>query len=481
MPSSKRNAGLCLLIAAALVLGADYWLYSARGFLRHYGYGMQEGQVVAKMDRARIQASVADVIFLGSSTIRCNIASRPFLDAGLLPLNLGVTGGGPLYSYYALKALAPVLERRSTKPVLVLEVSAVAMQVAPGSIWSEYQHLFAVARSRFEIAHDFPALYSNFRTYDQTSLFLATWALPSLSYRAVAPAVGGLPVSELPMLFGTGRGMNMPYLAIEDPWGYAPLYETETIQQAVNPPVMWNIAPCKRQFLRATVQLAHRLGMPVVLLESTVIGFGTPPDAVFEEAAHEAPGARAIRYKNCDFRREDFQDAHLNDWGADRLSARLVAMLGLKGDKRKLEEKEHVAGDRADVPATATWHLPQTGVSIATDESRAIVFDRKAGVPNEPAESPSFPTIPGTQYVLEFEVRDASGRVCVVIGPEGAPWQSGYNSADTCTSDTMRWQTPAARFYLRYTPQRSRSVIRVYCAGKANQARVRMVSLFRER
>src|ERR1043166_3923301 len=98
MSNSERKAGVCVLTTIALLVGVDHWLYGTRWFLRHFGYGTQEGQIVAKLDRAPRYASVADVIFLGSSTIRANIASRPFLDAGVLPLNLGISGGGPIRS-----------------------------------------------------------------------------------------------------------------------------------------------------------------------------------------------------------------------------------------------------------------------------------------------------------------------------------------------------------------------------------------------
>src|SRR5580692_1552895 len=107
--SSNRRFLAVAGCTALLVLACDLELYRFRWFLRHFGYGTQEGQIVSKLDRAGLQASVADVIFLGSSTIRSCVSSKPFLENGLLPLNLGVSGGGPIYCYYTLKKLAPVL------------------------------------------------------------------------------------------------------------------------------------------------------------------------------------------------------------------------------------------------------------------------------------------------------------------------------------------------------------------------------------
>src|SRR4051794_32340746 len=78
----------------------------------------------------------ADIIFFGSSFVRSGISPEPFLKRGLLPLNLAVSGGGPLYAYYTLRRIAPVLKRRERPPVLVLEINAMGLIVRSG--WDEY-------------------------------------------------------------------------------------------------------------------------------------------------------------------------------------------------------------------------------------------------------------------------------------------------------------------------------------------------------
>src|SRR5213075_2342713 len=51
----------------AMFFAVDWWLYSDLGFLRMFGQGTQEGQIVSKVARARRMAEAADVIAFGSS------------------------------------------------------------------------------------------------------------------------------------------------------------------------------------------------------------------------------------------------------------------------------------------------------------------------------------------------------------------------------------------------------------------------------
>ena len=446
MSNSDRKAGLCVMTTIALLVGVDHWLYGTRWFLRQFGYGTQEGQIVAKLDRAPLHASVADVIFLGSSTIRANIASRPFLDAGVLPLNLGISGGGPIYDYYALKSVADVLARRSVEPLLVIELSGLTLQPAPGTAWSEYEHLFSAVRSRAELAGDFPRLLANFRSYHMTSVFLSGVILPSTMYRSVSRSVGSLPLGEIPSMVTVGRGSNVAFYGFDDPWGFAPLYGRAANAQPAHTREIASVVPAKREFLRATLDLARRLGLGVVLLESSATSEGRPPKSLFDELQGSVPGTRVIRFEDCDFHPEDFYDSHLNIWGAERLATRLVRLLGLKGNRQSLDRKQALLLDRLPVPQ-----------------------------PGSP-----FEVVPDVPHILEFEAAPTAGKVCVSLGPTQSKWMPSYNATMACTPENVE-PAAAARFYLRFRPRSPRAVVRITGEGAGGESSVRLVSFVRQR
>jgi hypothetical protein len=102
---------VALALSVATCVLVDYELYTREWFLNHVGFGTQEGQIVRKLKHSERLAAAADVIAFGSSFIRSSVSSEPFLAHGLLPFNFAVSGGGPVYSYYALAHIAPVARR----------------------------------------------------------------------------------------------------------------------------------------------------------------------------------------------------------------------------------------------------------------------------------------------------------------------------------------------------------------------------------
>lgn len=480
MLSSRYKTAISFTAAIALVLAADHWLYGTRWFLRHYGFGTQEGQIVAKMGRASLQASVADVIFLGSSTIRSNISSKPFLERGVLPLNLGVSGGGPLYCYHALKRIAPAIALRSTKPLLVLEVAPLALVPSPSSSWSEWEHLFAMVRTRSELAGEFPLLLSNFRSYDMTSLFLSTAALPSFMYRVQGRSVANLPVSQLRTIIADGYDTNGSYFGYDDLWGFAPQYGVISDVVEITAPIA-KVVEAKREFLFMTISLARQLGMPVVLIESSASYGGLPPPELYAAVRERFPEVRTISLRECGFRPGDFQDAHLNIWGADRFAERLLGMLELTGDAQRLDGKIRATADRIGLPPASQWRLLEAVALADASDPHVIALAKSGGALLPDAVSPAIAVTPGAQYVFEFQVSGAGGRVGFEVAPAAPSGRPAYNRWVAWTPERLQGDHGEARFFLRFTPRAHQAVLRLLDDGHPDGARVRVVSLYRQR
>src|SRR5579872_78873 len=270
-PLFARHKSFLLAVFVALVACylIDYEIYSGQWFLEHFGYGTQEGQIVRKLQWSDRVAQVADVIAFGSSYTRSGLSSAPFLEKGLVPFNFAVSAGGPVYAYYALDKIAPVLARRSTKPVLLMELSlnTLGLDAAeqPGAGWSEYQHVFAVARSRSSIARHFLLLQENFQQYSESSEFLAAALWPSSTYRAYGRVLGSYPPSAF-LDFLTRARKDGYFYGYEDTGGFAPLYDTGSplLDYYFVPLPLERFVPAKVAFLKLFIERALQLGARVV-------------------------------------------------------------------------------------------------------------------------------------------------------------------------------------------------------------------------
>src|SRR5437016_3226330 len=107
--AANRRFVFAALTGFVAFFAMDWYLFAHEGFLRLFGGATQEGQIVSKVARAAGMAEVADVILFGSSYVRSGVAGEPFLEHGLMPFNFAVSGGGPVFDYFALKRIAPIL------------------------------------------------------------------------------------------------------------------------------------------------------------------------------------------------------------------------------------------------------------------------------------------------------------------------------------------------------------------------------------
>ena len=477
-----------VILAGTLVFSADWFLYQRRGFLTHYGYRTQDGQVLEKLDRSKKLAEVSDVLFFGSSMVRSNISSKPFVDAGVLPLNMGISGGGPITSYYVLRSLAPVLRRRSSRPVIVLEVMGAAFLKDPEQGWPEYEHIFALLRSRGEVLADAPLLYRHFRDFQMTSVFLSTALLLSLMYREQGRSLGSLPVSSWRSLLEFPRGQNSHFVGVEDAWGYSPLYEPITLHPEVESPRTNQairadeISAVKLRYLRMAVELGRAVGSRVVLLEAVadLLEKGRPEDAVYASIKQDFPDVQVIRARDIGYRPDDFAGVHLSIWGADRYSSRLIALLGLTRRPSPPQPTELSVLEKVPLPPVRNWTvIPGVATPVGTD-----TFVMAAGRHEEgAATSPPIAVMPGGHYVFEFEAGPLTGPMAFYFGSvngirNGLP---EIDFAQVMSADQLPPNRVSVRYYLRFTPSTAQAALRLMQFSRLAGTRVRILSLYRNR
>jgi hypothetical protein len=440
-------AGCCLV---------DYELYNRQWFLNHFGYSTQEGQIVPKLERADRLAAVADVITFGSSYIRNSISTNPFFERGLFLSNMAVSGGGPIYSYYALQHIAPTLSRRKNKPVILIELSLNLLDrqwaQETGGGWSEYQHLFGVARSRLLIGRHLGLLWSNFHEYSQSNEFFSTAMFPSNSYRAYNRVIGSLPTERLLELVKTETmDRGSAFYGIEDVGGFEASY-TVLDRQAF--PVDWaplplsRFVPSKLAFLRMFIALASRLGAEVILLPSPIPQFGYYLE--FQNLAaqleSEYPGIRIVRHPNYGLRASDFDPTgHMNIWGADRFSEWLIAFLQLDGDSARLQRSMERALEKVVIPDFPFWTF--SGTSVGGKKGRGAEWASDS-IPAS-AVSPWMAVTPDRQYVLEFSASPSSGRWIVRMETTGRPNEALTN---VVTIPGLPAEKGLTRYFLRLRP-----------------------------
>ncbi len=396
------------IVAFAAFLAVDAYLFASDGFLRMFGAATQEGQVRSKVNRAERQAEIADVVLFGSSYVRSGLAGEPFLERGILPFNLAVSGGGPLLEYFALKRIAPVLQRRTVKPLLVLELKTDALMRLRNSAWSEYPQYSAIVRSRSEMVQEWPRLWANFRDFKMTSQLLSGLVIPSGIYRSQAVPMLGARVSLDGYFYGT-----------EDFSGFSPLYTTAVPAMVPGgppqPPLTFDkIWPGKIDFVRAFMALARTTGCQVVLYESPTIMLGRDSamlNALIDQLSAEFGDLRVIR--TADVVREvgDFDEGgHLNIKGADETARRLIASLGLSGDQAALARKLDLGFEKLAVPDMSQWVAPG---ARATGLGADLTIQPVAEPSGLIAQSPPFKLNPPGEWVLELAMPELTGRLSV--------------------------------------------------------------------
>lgn len=472
-----------LIVAAVAFAGffaVDSFLFAHEGFLRTLGQATQEGQVLSKVRRAPRQAELADVIFFGSSYVRSGIAGEPFLQSGILPFNFAVSGGGPVYHYFALRRIAPTLRQRTQKPVLVLELKTDPLVRTRGSVWSEYPQFSGIVRSRLEMLQHAAPLWRNFREFGMTSQFLSGILIPSSIYRSHA----------VPML-GAGGSLDSYFYGMEDFSGYSPLLTRAgpmpNLPTQMLPPVpLTGIYAGKIEFLKSFLTLAASLECQVVLYQSPSVLLGRDREVLeplVSSLRAEFPNVQVIWSSDYDLDLDDFDEGgHLNIKGSDKMSAYFVRRLGRRHSPEVLEAKLRQAFLQVPIPDVSTWTIDSARATGAGQElSVSAVLSETMVV----AQSPEIRVAPDHEWVLEVAMPIESGRLSV-----GLSWQSG----DQGTSGSLEFVSPleaaffgeSNRMFLRVAPGAEVLTIKILDydlqnSRKASAGQVRFLRLWSSR
>jgi len=416
--ATRPLAGIlaALLVAASLLMVIDRALYGEKLFLRYWGPGTLEGQIDGKIRKARAFAREADVILFGSSYVRQGYATAPFLEHGLVPLNLGISGGGPLSSYFLLDEISGTLRGRAIKPVLVLEIHGPFLS-SEKSKHAEFRQVFALVRDRRTIWDHFGPLYRHFANHGLSSKFLSHIAFPSFIYRQnnwnVAlgiELVGGHAGAE--DIFGFSSGLHIadrPFPA--------------TAKK--------RIRPFEEQilFVEKFVKLAAELGCRIIVVPITnpssdyldEVGkheihqavasrlSGQIPDAdiaVVPSAGLLPPNDNPAKTKGS----HAYYDGggHPNYWGGEWRSRRIIAILDRPPRANKVAASDRLAKSIHNVELPGAWELRNVGM-----EAGRLTFGRAAVPPGESTQALSAPLSlePGRDYFLELEAHVLQGTV----------------------------------------------------------------------
>lgn len=481
--SSNRRFIVTVGLSLLTFFAIDHFLYKRRGFLKQYGYGTHEGQMVGKMERASQLASHADVIFFGSSLLRSGVSSEPFLKRGILPLNMAVSAGGPLYSYFALERLKPVLAQRDRQPVIAIELNPWTLAKEYGADWAEHFHLLGTVRSRQEQLRHYRLLYQNFKAYGMASQFLASLILPSGVYRSYNLGVGSQSLHDLGAMLSGGFGKRRYFWGMEDLGGYAPLYyslKCDSIPSAGEGlPLTW--IPSKVKLLRMFVRTATELGARVVLLTPPTYLTGADVrglDCLAGELQAEFPGLVYLPGSQYDLQAADFADAHLNLWGADRFATRLIERLSLRGNRDEFVRKWDYLFEQLGIPSFTQWNLCDPSVRVSDLDTEQLDLPIKRSEAHLLAASPPIEVTVGRSYVLEFSVD--SDRLPLQVAVRSAHGQEEV--IQTQTNEASHWPRHSeARFFLRFNPDVNRIRITVAQSNAVDQSNrrcgVRLVRL----
>lgn len=483
MDTEKPNNRRFVVVAAIAFAGffaVDSFLFAHEGFLRTFGQATQEGQVLSKIRRASRLAEQADVIFFGSSYVRSGVAGEPFLQSGMLPFNLAVSGGGPVYDYFALRRIAPILRQRTQKPVLVLELKTDPLVRTRGNVWSEYPQFSAIVRSRLEMLQHAPPLWRNFRDFGMTSQFLSGILIPSSIYRSHA----------VPMLGARGR-LDSYFYGMEDFSGYSPLLTRAgpmpNLPTQMLPPVpLTGIYSSKIEFLKSFLALAASLNCQVVLYESPSVLLGRDRavlEPLISSLRSEFPNVKVIWSSDYDLDLDDFDEGgHLNIRGSDKMGAYFVRRLRRYESPAALEAKLNQAFVRVSIPDVGTWRIDSTRASGSGQE---LLVNSAPTDTHVIAESPEIRVARDREWVLEVGMPIVSGRLAVALY-----WQSDEQG----TAQSLEFVSPleaaffgeSNRMFLRVTPRSDVLTIKVFDYDRQNgkpasAGRVRFLRLWTSR
>jgi hypothetical protein len=451
--SSDRIDNRRFAVAAACAFlaffGVDWLLFANEGFLRAFGQATQEGQIVSKVQRAGRMAESADIILFGSSYVRSGVSGEPFLDHGLLPFNFAVSGGGPVFDYFALRRIAPILLRRAAKPVLLLELKTDTLRRLANSAWSEYPQYIAIVRSRREMLAHARLLWTNFADFNLTSQFISGVVLPSSIYR-----------SEAVPILGTGATLDGYFYGAEDFSGFSPLVTVArpSMIPAGRPPpplAASEFLPGKVSFLREFLKVARATGCRVVLYQSPTVLLGRDSlmlDGLIAALQSEFPGLGAMRTDGYPLTIGDFDEGgHPNLLGSDKMARHIIAALGLSGDRARVVEKQQAVFDAAPIPRPATWTFDPT--RAGADGGTLIV---RAVTERIVAESPPIPVSTGRDWVFEAAVSELQGRLTFVLS-----WFDAKAGAEQSQLAVTPDLGPSSRVVMRLRPNADRVTLRI--------------------
>jgi hypothetical protein len=446
LSSLNRRSAAAVMCALACFFVVDWWLYGRLGFQRLFGQATQEGQVVSKAARARAMATNADVIAFGSSYIRSGLSGEPFFERGLLFWNFGVSGAGPLTSYFALKEIAPLIAARAVKPTLVFELKTEAIERRGDTLWAEYPQYLGIVRTRAERLQEAPLLYRMFREEGMTSQYLSSVILPSGIYRSY----------NVELVERNGR-VDGYFYGMEDASGYAPLYSfasPESVDRHARSHALSRAEwlEGKVDAIRRFLQLAQSLACPVILYASPTWALGGDASAfneVWSEVAQPFPNVSLLRTNEYGLHIRDFDSGgHPNLFGSDKLSRLLIDRAGLMGGP--LESKIHSAFDVYAIPEPSSWAL--TGARHSASDAMSIEMEGSAVAAHpELAVSPAVNVVPDRECVLELATDLGRGRLTVQLS-----WHNSRTGrqeyAQTTTPVELPSYGPQGRIFLRAVP-----------------------------
>jgi len=428
--------------AFALFFLCDAYLFSLEGFRRHYGSATQEGQELSKVARARHLAAIADVALFGSSYVRSGVSGEPFLEQGIVPFNFAVSGGGPLFDYFALRRIAPVLRAAGHRPWIVVELKRDALE-ADSQLWAEYPQYLGIVRSRTEMLQFAPMLWRSFRDYNMTSQFLSGLVVPSSIYRSHAVQILGA---------GSASSLNGYFYGMEDFSGYSPLY-TVAAESLFHRPLddrPLRVSEGKRRFLVAFLRLASDLGCPIALYSSPTL-HGDHDAAVYDtlvdQLRSDFPRVQHLRTDEYGLRPDDFDEGgHPNLHGADRLSRHLIARLGLRGDAGAMTKRLADAFEIVRLAPVASWTLASRAHAVG---DRTIALDDTTRLATV-ADAPPIGVTAGREYVLEAGMAVGHGRISIHVGWHDT--SSGRREERSASSPLDPSLAADGRVFLRFKP-----------------------------
>ena len=398
---TNRRFAVTAVCAFGLFFLCDAWLFSYEGFRRHYGDATQEGQELSKVARSGHLAEIADVVLFGSSYVRSGVAGEPFLEHGVVPFNFAASGAGPLFNYFALRRIAPVLRAREHRPWIVVELKRDALE-ADSQLWAEYPQYLGIVRGRTEMLRFAPMLWRSFRDYGMTSQFLSSVMVPSSIYR-----------SHAVQILGAASSLQGYFYGMEDFSGFAPLYTVaaEALFHRAPDERPLRLSDGKRAFLAAFLRLASDIGCPIALYSSPTLHPDREAavyDALVADLRGELPGLRHLKTTEYGLDPGDFDEGgHPNLHGADRLSRRIIAALDLRGDPGTLTTRLGRAFDVVSLAPVGRWTLSNRARAVG---DRSLAIDTASSLPTI-AAAPSIAVTRGREYVLEAAVALTRGRI----------------------------------------------------------------------